>query len=65
MYYDTDIANYPDGNTAYASENTACKVIERLEECSGDMFTWLENSGIKANPHKCHLLVNKKKLLEL
>ena len=39
MYYDTDIANYPDGNTAYASENTACKVIERLEECSGDIFT--------------------------
>ena len=57
---DTDIRNYQDDNTSCASENTTCKDIERLEECFGDMFTWFGNSGIKANPEKCHLPVNKK-----
>ena len=35
---DTDIANYADENTPCASENTTCKVIERLEECSDDVY---------------------------
>ena len=38
-----------------------CKAIERLEECSSNMFTWFENDGMKANPEKCHLLVSRKK----
>ena len=37
---DTGIASYADDNTPYAPENTACKVIEQLEECSGDVFKW-------------------------
>ena len=38
-----------------------CKAIERLEECSSNMFTWFENDGMKANPEKCYLLVSRKK----
>ena len=60
-----DIANYADDNTPYASENTTCKVIERLEECSVDMSTWFENNGMKAKSEKCDLLVSQKKLLQL
>ena len=64
---DTDIANYAD-DIRSVYENTTCKVIERLRECSGDMFTWfeidgmkVENDGMKANPEKCYLLVSKEK----
>ena len=39
----------------------SCKVIERLQEYFGDMFTLFENNEIKANPEKCQLLVSKKK----
>ena len=49
---DTDITDCGDENTPHASENIVCKVIEPLEECSGDMFTWFENNGMKANPVK-------------
>ena len=57
---DTVIANYADGSTPYASENTTCKVIQRLKECPREVFTRFENNGMKANPEKCHLLVSKK-----
>ena len=61
---DTDIANYADDNTPHVSfwkDRVTCKVIERLEECSGDMFAWFENNELKAKPKKCQLFVNKKK----
>ena len=46
----TDIPNYADDNIPYTSKNTKCKVIERLEERStGDMLTWFEINGMKAN----------------
>ena len=58
---DTDITNYAFDNKHYSSENTRCKFSERLKECSGDMFTWFENNGMKAIPEKWHLLLSKKK----
>ena len=63
--YDTDITNYADDNAPHASENATCKVIERLEERSGDVFAWFENNEMKANPEKCHLFVSKKNILQL
>ena len=54
------IANYAGDYRAYAYESTTCKVIEPLEECSGDMFTWFENNRMKANPEKCYFLVSKR-----
>ena len=63
---DTDIANYA-GDIHRVYENKTCKVIERLGECSGDMFTWfeidgtkVENDRMKANPEKCHLVSKEK-----
>ena len=55
-----EIANQTGDYRAYAYESTTCKVIEPLEECSGDMFTWFENNRMKANPEKCHILVSKR-----
>ena len=37
------------------------KVIEWLEECFGDIFTWFGNNRMKANPERCNLLVSKEK----
>lgn len=49
---DTNIANYADKNTTYTSESTIYQIVEWLEECSGDVLTWLENYIMKANPQK-------------
>ena len=61
FYNDFDLGSYADDNALFCSENAISKVIERLEECSGDMFTWFENNGKKANSEKCYLYVSKKK----
>ena len=55
-----DIANYAWDYRVYAYESTTYKVIEPLQQCSGDMFTWFENNRMKADPEKCHFLVSKR-----
>ena len=38
-------------------------MITCLERTAVDLFTWFDNNGMKANPDKCHLLLNIKKKL--
>lgn len=57
-------ANYAYDNT-YASKSTTYSVIEWLEECSGDIFSWLENNGIKAKPKNAIFMLLRKKLFQL
>ena len=38
-------------------------MITCLERTADDLFTWFDNNGMKANPDKCHLLLNIKKKL--
>ena len=58
FYIGFGLGSYVDGNALCDSKNTVCKVIERLEERSGDMFTRFENNGKKVNSEKCYLYVS-------
>ena len=54
----TDIANYADDNTPYATANGIDSLIASLEETSKSLFTWFDNNLMKSNAHKCHLLLS-------
>ena len=54
----TDIANYADDNTPYTSSNDVNGLIKKLEEASEELFKWFDDSLMKSNPNKCHLLVS-------
>ena len=54
----TDIANYVDDNTPYATDNDMDSLITSLEEASKSLFTWFDNNLMKSNADKCHLLVS-------
>ena len=52
---EANVANYADDNASYAYENTSywmVKVTERFKVCSSKMFTWFENTWMKANTEK-------------
>ena len=53
-----DFANYTDDNTPFASEAIPENVVSSLESCSTSLFEWFSNNQMKANPEKCHLLMN-------
>ena len=60
MFYDItdcDIASYADDNTPYCSSFRLNKVINKLEECTNNLFKWFHENHMKANADKCHLLV--------
>ena len=54
----TDIANYADDNTPCTSSNDVNGLIQKLEEASKESFKWFDDSLMKSNPDKCHLLVS-------
>ena len=59
MFVDsTDIANYADDNTPYATATDIDSLITSLEEASKSLFTWFDNNLMKSNADKCHLLVS-------
>ena len=63
----TDIANYDDDNTPYATVNDIDSLIALLEEVSKSLFTWFHNNLMKSNADKCHLLVssNEKVIIKI
>ena len=54
----TDIANYADDNTPYATANDIDSLIASLEEASKSLFIWSDNNLMKSNADKWHLLVS-------
>ena len=54
----TDIANYTDDNTPYATGNDIGSLITSLEEASKSLFTWFDNNLMKINADKRNLLVS-------
>ena len=54
---DCDIASYADDNTPYASSINLDALINKIEECTNNLFQWFRNNHMKANADKCHLLV--------
>ena len=55
---DIDLANYADDTTPYAYDLELDKVIESLEKNIDKLFDWFSDNFLKANPDKCHLLIN-------
>ena len=55
---DIDLANYADDTTTYAYDLEIDKVIESLEKNIDKLFHWFSDNFLKANPDKCHLLIN-------
>ena len=53
-----DIANYADDTTPYALDLKLENIVKLLEENADKLFDWFSNNYLKANPDKCHLLVN-------
>ena len=53
-----DNANYPDDAVAYALDLKLENIVKLLEENADKLFDWFSNNYLKANPDKCHLLVN-------
>ena len=55
---DVDVS-YADDDIPYCIGKTQKELISQLEKSSISNFEWFENSGMKANPDKCHLLLSK------
>ena len=53
-----DFVRYADDDTPFVSEATPENVVSSLERCSASLFEWFSNNQMKANPEKCHLLMN-------
>ena len=53
-----NIANYADDTTPYAFDWKVENIVKLLEENADRFFDWFSNNYLKANPDKCHLLVN-------
>ena len=57
-FIEIDIANYADDTTPYALDSKLENIVKLLEENADKFFHWFSNNYLKANPDKCHLLVN-------
>ena len=55
---DIDLANYADDTAPYAYDLELDKVIELLEKDIDKLCHWFSDNFLKANPDKCHLLIN-------
>ena len=63
MFYEcenSDIENYADDTTPYACAPDINTVISELQITASKLFTWFNNSHMKANPEKSHLLLSSK-----
>ena len=58
---DIDLANYADDTTPYAYDLELDKVIKSLEKNIHKFFDLFSDNFLKANPDKCHLLINTDK----
>ena len=61
---DTDFASYA-GDNKYTEHDSIDRVISRLEQIAKSLYKWFSDNQMKANPDKCHLLLNnscKKKI---
>ena len=52
------MANNADDTTPYALDLKLENTVKLLEGNADKLFDWFSNNYFKANPDKCHLLVN-------
>ena len=60
-----DFASYADDNTPYTTDESAKKVIDKLEIVAKRLFKWFSDNQMKANPDKCYLLISSTSQSEL
>ena len=53
-----DFSSYADDNTPFLYWATPENVVRSLGSCSVSLFEWFWNNQMKANPEKCHLIMN-------
>ena len=53
----TDIANYADDNTQYATDTHLDDLLKLLETETSIVLNWFKINEMKANDSKCHLIV--------
>ena len=56
-----DFASY----TPYTTDESAEKVIDKLEIEAKSLFKWFSDSQMKSNPDKCHLIISSTSQSEL
>ena len=53
----SEVCNFADNLTFHACDNDLNTLIMRLEHDASLVMKWFENSNMKINKDKCHLLV--------
>ena len=56
----TNFASYADDNTPYTTDESAEKVIDKLETEAKSLFNWFSDNQMKTDPDKYHLLISSK-----
>ena len=54
----TDISNYANDNTSYATANSIESLITSIEEAAKSLFTCFDNNLMKSNADRYHLLIS-------
>ena len=62
---DIDFASYANDSTPYTTDESAEKLIDKLEIVAKSLFKWFSDNQMKANPDKCHLLISSASQSEL
>ena len=62
---DIDLANFADDTIPYAYDIANGKAVKLIEKNINKLFDWFSDNFLKANPDKCHLLINTDKNVEL
>ena len=55
-----NFASYADDNTPYTTNESAEKVIDKLEIEAKSLFNWFSDNQMKTNSDKYHLLISSK-----
>ena len=54
---DTEITNYAEDNTPYATEDSIEKLIATLTKETNILLKWFTFNEMKSNTDKCHLII--------
>ena len=65
VFDNIDFAIYADDNTPYTTDESAEKVIDKLEIVVKSLFKWFSDNQMEANPGKCHMLISSTSQSEL
>ena len=59
--HDIPVENYASNNTPYCIGLKILDILIKLENAAETLLQWFKDNRMKANPVKCHLLINNTK----